>query len=83
MITLFNMNSHLYDYTENIKRNIDERINSMDDSEILSNNENDCIQYLIKLFKIDFIELYPDEISYAKDLSEKLGINSSRRKFSW
>ena len=38
MITLFNMNSHLYDYTENIKRNIDERINSMDDSEILSHN---------------------------------------------
>ncbi len=82
MITLFNMNSNLYDYTENIKRNIDERIKSMDDIEILSNNENDCIQYLIKLFKVDFIELYPDEISYAKK-SKKIYKKDLPRKISF
>jgi len=66
MVKLFNMGFHLPNYVENIKNDINNKINSMDENKILSSNENESIQYLINLFRVELIELYPEKISYTK-----------------
>ena len=66
MVELFDMGFHLHNYVENIKNDINNRINSMDENKILSSNENDCIQYLINLFRVELIKLCPEKISYTK-----------------
>ena len=66
MVELFDMGFHLHNYVENIKNDINNRINSMDENKILSSNENECIQYLNNLFQVKLIELYPEKIYYTK-----------------
>lgn len=66
MVKLFNMGFHLPNYVENIKNDINNTISSMDENKILSSNENESIQYLINLFRVELIELYPEKIYYTK-----------------
>lgn len=83
MDRLFNINLHLHSYMEDLRKNINIKINSMDENEILSSNETECIQYLFDLFKIKPLELYCEEIAfskesrvfYAKDLPRKISSN--------
>lgn len=70
MYNLFSFNSSLIGYFSIIKKEVKEYINSLNETEILNQNESDIISSIFNKYKVNRLVLYLKDISYIQEVKQ-------------